>query len=60
MTLMNFNEVFVSYDGNDDAKEVIVMYVDKVVFEVLLTTKLFKADAKLVPDLHKFPVISLS
>ena len=58
--MMIFNEVLVTYDDIDDVKEVIVMYVDKVVFEVLLTTKLFKADVKLVPDLNKFSVISLS
>ena len=57
---MIFNEVFVTYDDNDDVKEAFGMYVDKVVLEVLLTTKLFKTDVKLVPDLHKFPVISLS
>ena len=57
---MIFNELFVTYDGNDDVKEAFGMYVDKVVLEVLLTTKLFKADVKLVPDLHKFPVVSLS
>ena len=57
---MIFNEVFVTYDDNDDVKETFGMYVDKVVLEVLLTTKLFKADVKLVPDLNKFSVISLS
>ena len=49
-----------TYDDNDDVKEVFVIYDDKVVLEALFTTRLFNADVKLVPDLHKSLVISLS
>ena len=58
--MMIFNEVFVTYDDNDDVKEVFVIFDDKVELNELFVTRLFNADVKLVPDLHKSLVISLS
>ena len=37
---MIFNEVFVSYDDNDDVKEVFVIFDDKVELNELFVTRL--------------------
>ena len=58
--MMIFNEVFVTYDDNDDVKEVFVIFDDKVELNELFVTRLFNADVKLLPDMHKSPVIFLS
>ena len=58
--MMSINEVFVTYDDNVDVTEVFVIFEDKVELNELFVTRLFNADVKLVPDLHKSPVIFLS
>ena len=57
---MDVFEVFVTYDVNEDVKEVVVIFDDKVEINELIVTKLFKADVKLVPVLLNSPVTKIS
>ena len=49
-----------TYDDIDVVKDVFAIYDDKVELNELFVTRLVNADVKLVPDLHKSPVIFLS